>query len=335
MTQRPSSKSVEPGNIPAPLLAAVSRSFYLSLKFLPPPVRTPLSLAYLLARATDTIADAANAPLGRRLESLAAFETALLPDGGGSIESVMEPLLAGLACSHPGEARLLQQINPILASYHGLQAPLRNEIQAVLTLIIGGQRGDLLRFGYASEDAPQSLPSAADTEAYTYAVAGCVGEFWTRLCALQLPAFGRLPIEELQWLGRRFGQGLQLVNILRDLPADLRAGRCYLPADELRAIGLAPADLLRRPEQARPVFERWLETASEWLAAGAAYVRGINGHRVRFSVGLPRRLGEETLALLRRHPPLETHYRLRVRRSTVLRTALGAVLESATHPALD
>ena len=29
--------------------------------------------------------------------------------------------------------------------------------------------------------------------------------------------------------GARFGQGLQLVNVLRDLPRDLRLGRCYLP----------------------------------------------------------------------------------------------------------
>ncbi len=326
--------SADPGKIPASLLAEVSRSFYLSLRFLPPPVRAPLSLAYLLARATDTLADTFTAPLGLRLESLAAFESALLPNGREAIPSI-KPLLAGLICPHPGEARLLGQIEPLLETYHRLPPALRHEIQTVVTLIIGGQRGDLLRFGYASADAPQSLPSAADTEAYTYAVAGCVGEFWTRLCALQLRDFHRDPLEKLLLLGRRFGQGLQLVNILRDLPADLRTGRCYLPADELRSIGLAPADLLRRPEQARPVFARWLQTAEEWLSAGEAYVRGINGRRLRFSVSLPRRLGEETLALLRRHPPLETPFRLRVHRSTVLRTAVDAFFESATRPVLD
>ena len=39
------------------VLRSVSRSFYLSLRVLPKPLRDPLSLAYLLARATDTIAD--------------------------------------------------------------------------------------------------------------------------------------------------------------------------------------------------------------------------------------------------------------------------------------
>ena len=322
------------GDGPAPLLAAVSRSFYLSLNFLPPPVRGPLSLAYLLARASDTIADAALAPLALKLEALSAFEAALAPGAHVSLQTVTS-LLAGLGCTHPGEASLLAQIQQILHSYHCFPASLRSEIQAVLCTIIGGQRSDLLRFGYANEDAPQSLASAGDTQSYTYAVAGCVGEFWTRLCALQLPGFGRLPLEELLHLGCQFGQGLQLVNILRDLPADLRAGRCYLPADQLRSVGLQPAELLRAPERARPVFEHWLDKAADWLSAGERYVHGINGHRLRFSVSLPRRLGQATLALLRRHPPLETPFRLRVHRGTVLRCALGALSESATRPALD
>jgi phytoene/squalene synthetase len=72
----------ETGKVPAPLLAAVSRSFYLALKFLPPLVRGPLSLAYLLVRASDTIAEAALAPLELRLEALAAFEAALAPVRG-------------------------------------------------------------------------------------------------------------------------------------------------------------------------------------------------------------------------------------------------------------
>ncbi len=324
----------EAGEVPAPLLAAVSRSFYLSLRFLPHPVRGPLSLAYLLARATDTVADAALAPLALRLEALDAFEAALQPGAQAPLAAVAS-LLAGLGCTHPGEARLLAQIDPLLRLYHCFPAPLRGEIHSVLSTIIGGQRSDLLRFGYAAEHAPQSLPGSVDTEAYTYAVAGCVGEFWTRLCVLQLPHFGRLPLEELLCLGRQFGQGLQLVNILRDLPADLRAGRCYLPADQLRAVGLQPADLLSSPERARPVFAHWLERAADWLSAGERYVEGINGHRLRFSVSLPRRLGQATLDLLRRHPPLETPYRLRVHRGTVLRCALGSLLQSATRPAFD
>src|SRR5256712_12449630 len=39
------------------LLRQVSRSFYLSLAILPRPLREPIGLAYLVARAADTVAD--------------------------------------------------------------------------------------------------------------------------------------------------------------------------------------------------------------------------------------------------------------------------------------
>ena len=58
-------------------------------------------------------------------------------------------------------------------------------------------------------------------------------------------------------LGRGFGMALQLVNILRDTGADLAAGRCYFPADELAAAGVAPEDILNDPARLEVVWRRW------------------------------------------------------------------------------
>src|SRR3954466_2928350 len=57
-----------------PLLASVSRSFYLTIRILPAALRAPIGLAYLLARASDTIADTADATPAVRLKHLASFE---------------------------------------------------------------------------------------------------------------------------------------------------------------------------------------------------------------------------------------------------------------------
>ena len=38
-------------------------------------------------------------------------------------------------------------------------------------------------------------------------------------------------------MGIRYGKGLQLVNILRDIPQDLRNGRCYIPLSFLGEVG--------------------------------------------------------------------------------------------------
>jgi farnesyl-diphosphate farnesyltransferase len=102
----------------------------------------------------------------------------------------------------------------------------------------------LQRFAGASEKTIVALATDAELDDYTYRVAGCVGEFWTKICRAHL--FPTAPLDETTLLAGsvRFGKGLQLVNILRDVPVDLRHGRCYLPSKELIAAGLSAGDLL-------------------------------------------------------------------------------------------
>jgi len=52
------------------ILRSVSRSFYLSIRFLPQQLREPIALAYLLARTTDTVADTTRIPGAVRMEAL-------------------------------------------------------------------------------------------------------------------------------------------------------------------------------------------------------------------------------------------------------------------------
>ena len=52
------------------LLKRVSRSFYLTLRVLPGAVRPQIALAYMLARATDTVADTDLIPVEERLATL-------------------------------------------------------------------------------------------------------------------------------------------------------------------------------------------------------------------------------------------------------------------------
>ena len=69
-----------------------------------------------------------------------------------------------------------------------------------------------------------------------------------------------MPEKEFYELGQHIGDALQIVNILRDLPKDLRIGRCYFPAQDLAQNGLTAADLLI-PENAtrfEPVKRKWI-----------------------------------------------------------------------------
>jgi farnesyl-diphosphate farnesyltransferase len=173
----------------------------------------------------------------------------------------------------------------------------KSDIRAVMEKINRGQLFDVQRFRGAN--GIRALTTAAELDEYTYLVAGCVGEFWTDLCFRHLPKFADRSAEKMRELGRSYGQGLQLINILRDAGSDLRHGRCYFPEQELRQLGVAPNELSSAVDQVAPIFQKWRRKAEEGTSAGIDYSCAICNVRVRFATAIPALIGARTLALLR------------------------------------
>ena len=299
------------------LLKEVSRSFYLTLRVLPRPVRPQIGLAYLLARTSDTIADTAVLPPTDRLVAMAALGQRIL---GTSRQPLAFPQLLSHQ-QNPSERALLARVEESLSILNSTPESDRRLIQRVMAVIVSGQTLDLQRFATASADNIVPLQTLSDVDDYTYRVAGCVGEFWTAMCLAHL---FKCPENKQRFLhenGIRFGKGLQLVNILRDLPADLRQGRCYVPLDELAGAGLKPKDLLDPANEPafRPVYNRLLNMATEHLEAGWAYTNALPRLcvRVRLACAWPVLIGFETLRLLRTKPVLNPDTRVKVSRGTV------------------
>jgi len=284
------------------LLRAVSRSFYLSVRFLPGPMREPVALGYLLARASDTLADTPGVPPAERVAMLEHFSSRVAGKETGQ-GSIRVPELEEIV--HEGERVLLERANELLAWLESLEVRRRQLVRDVVKTIVEGQTWDLGHFGEAeSGGCPAACPDAVTLDRYTYAVAGCVGEFWTRIGFISLGERFADPGKEdlLLEKGRRLGQGLQLVNILRDIHEDIPQGRCYLPADELREAGWNEGTDLSA-DQLGPVWTSWLAVCREHLGEGHHYVRQLRNRRVRFSTKLPLRLAEETADLLEQSGP--------------------------------
>jgi farnesyl-diphosphate farnesyltransferase len=119
----------------------------------------------------------------------------------------------------------------------------------------------------------------------------------------------------------RFGKGLQLINILRDLARDLRQGRCYLPEDRLWAIGLTPFDLLEPSNEprVRPLYDSYLALAEDHLAAGWRYTLALprSSARVRLACAWPILIGAQTLARLATNNVLAPELRVKISRADV------------------
>jgi farnesyl-diphosphate farnesyltransferase len=268
------------------LLKGVSRSFYISVRCLPRRIRLAIALGYLLARASDTIADTNQLPAAERIELLRRFLSAV------SRRELGDRLdLAACLMAQPDgpEKVLLANIDRVMEFLSSAPPAHHTLLNDVLTKIIGGQTLDIERF--ESKSGVSALPDDWALGEYTYLVAGCVGEFWTKICLLEWPAYARLPPEEMLGLGRDFGKGLQLVNILRDYPADLQAGRSYLPLSNLE-------EVVANPTLARPEWERWQRRASGYLEEAWKYVIAVRPWRVRFACAVPVFIGVRTLLLL-------------------------------------
>jgi farnesyl-diphosphate farnesyltransferase len=299
------------------LLRATSRSFYLTLRVLPGAIRPQIGLAYLLARTADTVADTELVPPDQRIDALKRLRERIQ---GTSTAPLNFGELARQQGS-PAEGTLLEKVEDSLALLQTLSPKDQPLVRAVLNTITGGQELDLRRFAGAAADKIVALETAAQLDDYTYRVAGCVGEFWTKMCRTHL--FPRRYLNDQQLLadGIRFGKGLQLVNILRDLPADLKKGRCYLPEDKLTPAGLFPAVLLSPINEAkfRPLFHSYLDQAESHLAAGWAYTNRLpfGQARVRLACAWPILIGVRTIGKLRTASTLDLQQRIKVTRQEV------------------
>lgn len=312
------------------LLRRVSRSFYLTLKVLPASVRRQIGLAYLLARATDTVADTELIEVHRRLDALDQLRSRIVGESDAPLD------FGDLAHEQadPSERELLTRVEDGLNLLKACNDTDRQLIRAVLVTIVSGQELDLRRFAVprANNDASKvlALKTDADLDDYTYRVAGCVGEFWTRICRAN--AFPKAHLDEKNLLqnGIRFGKGLQLINILRDLRGDLEQGRCYLPEEALSSAGLSPTDLLDPGSEPklRPIYDDWLSRADQHLAAGWNYTLSLpwSHPRIRLACAWPILIGARTLQQLNGASILESVQKMKIKRSEVKRLMLWSAL---------
>jgi farnesyl-diphosphate farnesyltransferase len=318
------------------LLKQVSRSFYLTLRVLPQSINEQLSIAYLLARATDTVADTLLVEVDRRLQALLQIRKAiqevcegrepLLPDFGELRAAQKAVAHAGM----PAERTLLENLKKILAALRAFTAEDRLLIRNVLDTITDGQEMDLIRFGDASAERIVALSTEEELDEYTYKVAGCVGEFWTHMCRAHV--FPEAPLNDDMLLanGIRFGKALQLVNILRDLPDDVRQGRCYIPKDQLEKHGLQPQDLLEENQitRFRPLYDYYLRKAEEHLASGWQYTTSLpfRHMRLRLACAWPLLIGAKTVEELYRGNILDGRYHIRIPKSNTRWLILRSVI---------
>jgi farnesyl-diphosphate farnesyltransferase len=302
------------------LLKGTSRSFYLTLNFLPRKIRKQIGLLYLLARLSDTIADSKVGEKNTLIRLIGQYNDRVQK------RSEKPPDLVDLSLlqENSAEQELLQDV--ILPIKYLEESDIFNEsdrrrIRECLEIIIRGQTLDLERFSTSSDEEIIALNNENELDEYTYSVAGSVGEFWTHMVLDHQFEVSNEIRDSLFENGIRFGKSLQLINILRDIPEDIAMGRCYIPMEKLLQYELKPKDLLDSDnmDKFRPLFDSYISKAYSHLNCAIEWVNLLpkNQYRLRFSCSLPILIGQSTLKMLSNNNVLDNKNRIKVSRKEI------------------
>lgn len=226
------------------LLLKTSRTFALAIPLLPEPTRRAVGVAYLLFRIADTFEDATTWPREQRIEALEALvdllesppELMAREAKRQSTEWLVKPPV-----EHAGYLELLAEAPRVLAQLDELAPGVRARVVHHAVRTTEGMASVVAR---ADERGNLRLGSVRELKDYCYLVAGIVGELLTDVFLHDSPALASEREVLRQYMGS-FGEGLQLINILKDAGDDARDGRVYLPPAVPRAelLALARADL--------------------------------------------------------------------------------------------
>ncbi len=255
------------------LLKHTSRSLYLSVLALPANIRAAFGIAYLLCRYADSIADTPLLPPERRLYWIERYQHMLTHPDAPEQQRLTEEISG--SSSNPYEQKLLENLPLCLKEFNRLPAPQQKATLEVARQVCEGMRIDLTAFPPETSGQVQAFQTNGDLENYCHLMGGAPGVFWSTLIT-QTTAVN--PSEDIFWqMGRDIGDALQIVNILRDLPRDLRIGRCYFPQEDLAPLGLRPGDLLQPGTAGRfePVKRKWINWGLKKLESAHGYMRAL------------------------------------------------------------
>lgn len=305
------------------LLKHTSRSLYLSVKMLPRSMRPAFGLAYLLCRYADTIADTNLLSAEKRLDWIQQFPSIVRMQDNAQQAALVKDLTG--TSENPYEAQLISHLADCLAALNSISAVQKNFIYEVVQAVCDGMCVDLTTFPNQSGATPVAFKTQADLMHYCHLMGGKPGLFWTQLIYHSYS----VSIEQSKFytLGQCIGDALQIVNILRDLPKDLRFGRCYFPQEQLEAYDLSAGSLLQPQNSAYfdPIKNKWLQWGKENLQQACVYYCALpkKAWRVRAAVAWPILWTADTFNKLAACPDLlNPNKRVKISRGRIYATLL-------------
>lgn len=257
------------------ILPAASRTFAISIRALPGTLGRAVLAAYLVCRIADTVEDERGIAPEHKAALLDALLLALDDPARADAFPALVPPLGG----DPQHARLVQHTPHVVTLLRSLPPRTRGHVHRWVAEMVRGMRAFVLRHPHGIR-----IQTLDEFREYCYYVAGTVGYMLTDLWHEHSPAIGRARHATLRAHCQAFGQGLQTVNILKDVAQDAAdENSIYLPEQALRRHGSSHATILSpaHVRQNHAVVAELVEMAWRDLDEAATYLLALPRRAVR------------------------------------------------------
>jgi farnesyl-diphosphate farnesyltransferase len=270
------------------MLRKVSRTFSLSIEYLPSVLREAVTVAYLLFRIADCLED----------------HPAIVAEHKAQLLRLWSDIVAG---SHPAQDLIVQlsdlddtdpevyvarHADTVLHYLNNFPEQLRN---ILISHVCKTSQG-MARW---QEQGPV-VTTEEEMDDYMHQVAGRVGYLVTDIFSWYSPSIRKMR-DSLMPLGREFGLALQTVNIIRGLRKDYERGWVFVPATYFEKYGLSHEEFFNSPnkDKALSVIDLLVDKARRHLKNGLTYITMLPRKqlRIRLSCAWPLLFAVKTLAL--------------------------------------
>jgi farnesyl-diphosphate farnesyltransferase len=283
------------------MLPKVSRTFAPTIQKLPRALVLQLTVAYLLCRIADTIEDSEILTIKQKQNLLEQYADILVRENAANELKAFMSHISALP-QEGADEELLHNVPLILAVYNTFPKKVRSGISTWVAEMVSGMRKYVQSKYSSSQNFLNTLDELDD---YIYYVAGTVGNLVTTLFSLYSHHITSNIAQQLKKHAESFGKGLQMVNIIRDMPNDWKGNRSYMPNELLKKYDLTRQSIFDRQniQRSKKMIEELIEMALSYLDASLQYIVAIPKaeRNMRLSCMLPVFWALQTLRSIKKN----------------------------------
>jgi farnesyl-diphosphate farnesyltransferase len=218
------------------ILPRVSRTFALSIRFLPGNLGRTVGVAYLICRIADTVEDDGVASVEFKTAALDALLRAF--EGPAEVAAFQDA--ASWVAGDAHHVELVRRSDLVFAVFRSLPDHSRDRVRHWVSEMVRGMKKFVVLYPRGIR-----IQTLEEYREYCYYVAGTVGNLLTDLWHEYAPSIGAAKYRELGTRSVAFGEALQTVNILKDIAWDAEhENSIYIPAQSLKEHGSSHQTLL-------------------------------------------------------------------------------------------